>query len=98
MSRYTVAHFNCKNGQGTYLSIRFYLSIFIDCCKCGSIAVTGNRGGAPGHGETTENWSVLSPGTQIFLLILGIVLCIFFLYGLYRLYAWCKLNPRKGHR
>ncbi|GFU50047.1 hypothetical protein TNCV_4933941 [Trichonephila clavipes] len=41
---------------------------------------------------------VLSQGTQIFLLILGGILALFSLYGLFRLYKWCHLTPRKnGH-
>ncbi|XP_035208303.1 uncharacterized protein LOC118183015 [Stegodyphus dumicola] len=71
------------------------LTTLIGSVKGGSVAVFGNRGG--GHGETTERWGVISPGTQIFLLILGGVLSLFALYGLYRLYLWCKTNPRKGH-
>ncbi|XP_054724082.1 uncharacterized protein LOC129234191 [Uloborus diversus] len=61
-----------------------------------SVAVFGR--GSAGHGEVTEQWGVLSQGTQIFLLVLGGILGLFSLYGLYRLYRWCKQNPRKpGH-
>ncbi|XP_015926563.1 uncharacterized protein [Parasteatoda tepidariorum] len=60
----------------------------------GSVAVFGNRGGG-GYGKTSDNWAVLSPGTQIFLMILGVILGLFGLYGLYRFLKWCGIKPRK---
>ncbi|KAF8783047.1 hypothetical protein HNY73_013260 [Argiope bruennichi] len=39
--------------------------------------------------------SFLSQGTQIFLIILGIFMGIFLLYGVYRLYFWCQKDPRR---
>ncbi|CAL1271543.1 unnamed protein product [Larinioides sclopetarius] len=86
------------------LSIHYLTSIFLPlaaclytytgCVSCGSVAVMGS-GKPGGQGQATEDWGVLSQGTQIFLIILGIFMVIFALYGIYRLYFWCQKNPRR---
>ncbi|KAG8179341.1 hypothetical protein JTE90_007614 [Oedothorax gibbosus] len=67
---------------------------FLVCCVKGKTVLFGGHGGGK-HGHVSENWGVLSRGTQIFLFVLGGILGLFSLYGLYRLIRWCKLDPRK---
>ncbi|XP_055933293.1 uncharacterized protein LOC129963173 isoform X2 [Argiope bruennichi] len=80
--------------KSLFLPLVACLYTFMGCVSCGSVAVMGS--GSHGRsGEATENWGVLSQGTQIFLIILGIFMGIFLLYGVYRLYFWCQKDPRR---
>ncbi|GFT66820.1 hypothetical protein NPIL_205901 [Nephila pilipes] len=77
--------------------LTFCLSAFVGKVTSGAVTTFG-RPSAGKNAAASENWGVLSQGTQIFLLVLGGILALFSLYGLYRLYRWCQLDPRKiGH-
>ncbi|GFR19671.1 hypothetical protein TNCT_30021 [Trichonephila clavata] len=79
------------------LLLTICLSALIGRITCGAVTTFG-RPSAGKNAVASENWGVLSQGTQIFLLILGGILALFSLYGLFRLYKWCHLTPRKnGH-